>query len=145
MLHIILLPYKLRIDENALDGENPIEVYYSNKNCFKWLIKEFDITVQDTRADFEVYVKDYDYITKELTFEILNIAETDVEALTIEIPKQDNIDIKGANRIVVGDLDSNEYTTADFEATLPEWRIRNNYKHIIYRFNKYKKRITKSS
>jgi hypothetical protein len=112
-----LAPYKLRIDENALDGENPIEVYYSTSKA-TGLIKEFDITVQDTRADFEVYIKDYDYATKELTFEILNIEKIDIQALTIEIPKQDNIEIKGANRIVVGDLDSNEYTTADFEATL---------------------------
>ncbi len=114
-----LVPYKLRIDSNALDGENPIEIYYSTRTASN-VVKEFDITVEDVRADFEIHVKDYNYITKELTFEILNIAESDVEALTLEIPKQDDVSIKGANRIVVGDLDSNEYTTADFEATLPD-------------------------
>lgn len=114
-----LAPYKLRLDENALDGENPIEVYYSTTKS-SMIIKEFNITVEDIRADFEIYVKDYDYSTKELTLEILNIEKSDVEALTIEIPKQDNVKIKGANRVVVGDLDSNEYTTADFEAILPE-------------------------
>jgi len=36
----------------------------------------------------------------------------------LEIPKQTNIIVKGPNRVVVGDLDSNEYTTADFEATM---------------------------
>ncbi len=113
-----LAPYKLRIDSNALDGDNPIETYYSTKTASN-VVKEFDITVEDIRADFEIHVKDYNYVTKELTFEILNIAESDVEALTIEIPKQDDVSIKGANRMVVGDLDSNEYTTADFEATLP--------------------------
>lgn len=114
-----LAPYKIRIDSNALDGENPIEIYYSTRTASN-VVKEFDITVEDIRADFEIHVKDYNYITKELTFEILNIAESDVEALTLEIPKQENIGIKGTNRMVVGDLDSNEYTTADFEATLPE-------------------------
>ncbi len=125
-----LAPYKLRLDENALDGENPIEIYYSTKTASS-IIKEFDITVEDVRADFEIHVKDYDYNTKELTFEILNIAEADVEALTLEIPKQENIEIKGANRIVVGDLDSNEYTTADFEAILPESQSTINL-NIIY-------------
>jgi len=114
-----LAPYKLRVDSSALDGENPIEVYYSTRTASN-VVKEFDITVEDVRANFEIHVKDYNYVTKELTFEILNIAESDVEALTLEIPKQDDVTIKGANRIVVGDLDSNEYTTADFEATLPE-------------------------
>jgi hypothetical protein len=114
-----LAPYKLRLDENALDGENPIEVYYSTAGSSN-IIKDFNITVEDIRADFEIYVKNYDYTTKELTFEILNIKESDVKALTLEIPKQEGIEIKGANRIVVGDLDSNEYTTADFEAVIPE-------------------------
>ena len=113
-------PYKLRIDENALDGENPIEISYSTSASATMIIQEFNITVEDTRADFEVSVKDYDYATNELTFEILNIEETDVQALTLEIPKQEGIEIKGANRVVVGDLDSNEYTSADFEAILPK-------------------------
>jgi len=113
-----LAPYKLRVDENALDGENPIEVYYSTGATN--IVKEFNLTVEDIRADFEVYVKDYDYTTNEITFEILNIEEVDIEALTIEIPKQDNVEVKGSNRVVVGDLDSNEYTTADFEAILPK-------------------------
>ncbi|MCX6750865.1 MAG: hypothetical protein NTZ83_05385 [Candidatus Pacearchaeota archaeon] len=125
-----LAPYKLRLDENALDGDNPIEVYYSNSGASN-VIKEFDITVEDIRADFEIHVKNYDYTTRELTFEILNIAEADVQALTLEIPKQEGIEIKGANRIVVGDLDSNEYTTADFEAILPEGQTNINL-NVIY-------------
>ncbi|MCR4323820.1 MAG: hypothetical protein NUV37_02540, partial [Nanoarchaeota archaeon] len=76
------------------------------------------VEVEDSKAEFEVYVKDYDYNTNELTIEILNIAASGIEALTVEIPKQETISIKGPNRIVVGDLDSNEYTTAEFEATV---------------------------
>jgi len=53
----------------------------------------------------------------------LNIESSDVEALTLSIPKQTNIIVKGPNRVVVGDLDSNEYTTADFEATMRDGEI----------------------
>jgi hypothetical protein len=109
-----LAHYKLRIDSDAIEGNTPIEVEYST-NALVFL-KEFNLKIEDTRADFEVYVKDYNYDTKEITFEILNIEDVDIEALTIEIPKQENIKIKGANKMIVGDLDSNEYTTADFEA-----------------------------
>jgi hypothetical protein len=115
-----LIPYKLRVDENTLNGENPIEVYYSNELSTTSVIKDFNISVEDTRADFEVNVKNYDYTTRDLTLEILNTGKTNVKALTIEIPKQDSIEVKGANRVVVGDLDSNEYTTADFEAIMPK-------------------------
>ena len=111
-----LATYKLRINEDALNGNNPIEVVYSNSKSNAELLKEFEIYIEDTHADFEVHVKDYDPLTSELTFEILNIADVDVQALTIEIPKQEDIKIKGANIKVIGDLDSNEYTTADFEA-----------------------------
>lgn len=124
-----LAPYKLRLDENALDGENPIEVYYSAGSSS--VVQDLNITVQDTRADFEVNVKNYDYTTRILTFNILNIAKNNVKALTLEIPKQNGIEIKGANRVVVGDLDSNEYTTADFEAILPQGQTNINLS-VIY-------------
>lgn len=111
----VLVAYKVRIDKDALDGVNEIEVEV--KSGITSIIKEFNLEVDDSRADFEVYIKEYNYKTKEMTLEILNIEESDAEALVVEIPKQDNIIIKGPNRVIVGDVDSNEYTTADFEAT----------------------------
>ena len=119
----LLIPYEVRVDENALDGSNPIEVAVQSKGDAS-VTRTFDIEIEDVRADFEVYVKDYSYTTHELTLEILNIAEADVEALTLEIPKQDTLRIKGSNKLVVGDLDSNEYTTADFEAIPSEGEFR---------------------
>lgn len=113
-----LAPFKIKVSEEALDGDNKIEVKYRNGKDVSYTTKEFNLNVKDTRAEFEVHVKDYDFGTKQLTFEILNIAEEDVEALTIEIPVQDGVLVKGANRNIVGDLDSNDYTTADFKATL---------------------------
>jgi len=112
----ILIPYEVRINKDALDGANPIEVRAQSRGDAP-LTKTLNIEIDDVRADFEVYVKDYSYATNEITLEILNIESSDVEALTVEIPKQDTIQIKGPNRLVVGDLDSNEYTTADFEAS----------------------------
>ena len=111
----ILIPYEVRINKDALDGTNPIEVRAQSRGDAP-LVKTLNLEIDDVRAAFEVYVKDYSYATNEMTLEILNIESSDVEALSLEIPKQDSINVKGANRIVVGDLDSNEYTTADFEA-----------------------------
>ncbi len=118
----ILIPLEVRVDSDALDGPNPLEATVKN-GAGAPLIKSFNLEIKDIRADFEVYIKNYDYTTKELTIEVLNIAENDVEALTMEISKQDNIIIKGPNRVVMGDLDSNEYTTADFEANPSEGEI----------------------
>ena len=150
----LLIPYKVRINEDALDGENPIEVNLQNKGDAP-LSQTFNIEVDDVRADFEVYIKNYNYQTHELELEILNIAESDVEALTVEIPKQENINVKGSNRIVVGDLDSNEYTSADFEATISNGQIninliysdaintrRTNNKAIIFDNSYFTERVT---
>jgi len=111
----ILIPYEVRIDPNALDGANLIEARMQNKGDAQQ-ITSFSLEIEDVKGDFEVYIKDYSYATNELTLEILNIEASDVEALTVKIPKQENIIVKGAAQNIVGDLDSNEYTTADFEA-----------------------------
>jgi hypothetical protein len=118
----LLIPYEVRIDEDALDGANPIEAKTQIKGGLVNL-KTFNIEVQETKVLFEVYVKDYDYLTHELNVEVLNIGDSDIRALTLEIPRQEKIQIKGPNRIVVGDLDSNEYTSADFEAIVSDGLI----------------------
>ncbi len=115
---IWLLPYKLRIDKDALEGANKLEVKYkpgTDKSSSFYIKESFDIEVEDVRTDFEVYIKDYDEDTGTMTFEILNIGDNDVEALTVEIPEQENITVKGSSTTILGSLDSNEDTTFDFK------------------------------
>jgi hypothetical protein len=112
-----LAPYRVFVSEDAIDGDMPIEVRYRSSKNLGHETKSFDLNIEDTKADFEVHIKDYNYETKILTLEILNIVENDAEALTIEIPKQNLISITGSNKNIVGDLDSNDYTTAEFKAT----------------------------
>ena len=125
-------PFKVRVDENALDGDTQIEIKTKIGFTSGYIIKQFLLNIKDSKVDFEVHVKDYDYNTNTVTFEILNIGKNDVEALTVEIPKQENIKIKGPNRNIVGDIDSNEFSTADFEAIIKNGEIKIN---IIYTDN----------
>jgi hypothetical protein len=118
-----IAPFRLRVAENALDGSTPIKIRYKIGSNTVYITEEFNIEIDNVLADFEVHVKDYDSNTRNLVFEILNIASSDVEALTVEIPKQENVEIKGSKINIVGDLDSNEYTTADFEAIPREGEI----------------------
>ena len=118
-----MAPYTVIVDKDAIDGDSLIEVKYRYGGNQEYITKQFNIEIEDVRADFEVYVEDYDSTTNTLTFEILNTAESDVEALTIEIPEQENVQIRGSNINIVGDLDSNEYTTADFKAVPKDGNI----------------------
>jgi len=59
----ILIPYEIRIDADALDGANPIEVSVQNEGDALTL-ETLDVEIDDVRADFEVYVKDYSFKTQ---------------------------------------------------------------------------------
>lgn len=112
------IAYKVRVDSDAMNGDNPIEIAFSNKGASSaFQSKEFNLFVEDTRADFEVYVKNFDYTTNEITLEILNIADVDVKSITLELLETEDISIKGSRTKIIGDLDSNEYTTTDFEVS----------------------------
>lgn len=122
----LMAPYTVRVDSDALDGDNTIEVSFANsKNSIvpSFQSKQFNLNVENVKADFEVFVKDYDSTTKQITFQILNTAKNDIYTLTTEVPQQSNIEVKGSNINVVGDLDSNDYTTTTFEATPKDGQI----------------------
>jgi len=121
-----LIPYNLKVNSDTLDGDAEVQAYFSpgtSTSTQNLYTQKFNVNIQDSRADFEVHVKNYDSLTKTITFEILNIAKVDIKALTVEVPDQENVNIKGSKFNIVGDLDSNEYTTADFEATPKDGNI----------------------
>ncbi|MGC9309687.1 MAG: LPXTG cell wall anchor domain-containing protein [Candidatus Nanoarchaeia archaeon] len=117
-----MIPYDLIVDKDVVAKEYQLDVRYaSGKSASTYIKKTFNISVDDARVDFEVSIDDYSQ--QEVTFQILNIEDSDAEAVTIEIPQQENIIIKGARRNIIGDLDSNEYTTGDFQAIAQEGYI----------------------
>lgn len=123
-----ILPFELIVDNNALDGANPIEVSYGSSTAATKL-KEFSIEIEDVRTDFEVAISDYVQAENRLTFSILNTGDGDAEAVVIEIPRQDNIQVKGASKNIVGSLDSKDDTTFSFEAVPSDGEININ---ILY-------------
>lgn len=111
-----MVPYKVRVDENAVDGNNTIRYKYSSGNSdSSYLIGNKSIEVKDLKTNFEVFLKDYNSETKILTLEIMNSGKNDVEGLTLEIPSQENIKVKGPNYKIIGSLDSNDFSTATYE------------------------------
>lgn len=124
-----LVPYKLAIDYDAEKGENSLDVIVST-SLGSGILTTFDIEIDDVQTDFEVYARDYSELQGELTLEIINIGENDIDSLSIEVPKQDNVQIRGSSINTVGILDSNEYTTSTFDLVAQEGEI-----DLIIRYN----------
>lgn len=122
----ILKGYKLRVDGNALDGDNKLKAAYGySGNAGKAsYTKEFDVNVKDSRTDFDISIQDYDATKNVITFGIINIGKRDVESLTLEIPDQENIKVNGANKAIIGSLNSHDDTTASIESVPNEGEIR---------------------
>ena len=110
------IPYTVRVDKDALDNEYDLKVSYRSENNAA-LEKHFNISVKDVKSDFDVFVSDYVAATKTITLGILNTGKHDVEALTVDVPKQTSIDVKGSNKAIIGTLDANQDTTFTYEAT----------------------------
>lgn len=119
-------PFSLRVDPTALDKTYKITVRYSTSKGGGSLSlkKDFNISVENVKADFDVFVDDYVQTTNTITFNILNIGKNDVEALTVEVPKQQTIDVKGSNKAIIGTLDANQDTTFTYEATPRDGEIK---------------------
>lgn len=113
-----LAAFKVRVDKNALDGDNKIKAKFGDINVqnINALEKDFYINVEETRTDFDVIVQDYTPSTKTLTFAIVNIGKKNAEALTLEIPEQGNVKLVGNNKVVIGSLDINDDTTTTIVA-----------------------------
>lgn len=119
-----IVPYTVRVDSGALDGDARIELLYSTKGTTSFKqSKEFDLRIQEVKADFKIFIRSYDYSSRRLVLEVLNIAKNDVRSAVLTIPSQDNIKIFGGNKNIIGDLDSNDYTSTDFVAIPSEGKI----------------------
>lgn len=111
------VPYKLRIDKDALDGENEIKINYSSgSNKEGYLMKKFNITIEDSRTDFDVAIQDYSTSLNTITLSISNIGDSDANSVTVEIPSQTTIEMKGSNKNIVGNIEANDYTSINFKA-----------------------------
>jgi hypothetical protein len=114
-----MIPYKVRVSKDALEGENQIPVQYTFTTASgNDLVRkaDFNVTIENVMTDFEVSVKDYVQADNKIVFEILNVGEHNAEAVTIDIPTQATMQVKGSERNIIGSLDSNEDTTFDYEA-----------------------------
>lgn len=114
----VFVKYRVRVDKNAIDGNNEIKIRYVYNTDGKWdnyITKEFNVTIEDTKTDFDVAIQDFSYKTNTLSLAISNIGNKDANSVTVSLPEQSSIEILGSDKNIVGGIEANDYTIATFK------------------------------
>lgn len=109
--------YKLRVDKDAINGDNPLTLSWSydtgNDNNRQGFGQDFDVSIENPRTDFDAVAQDYSSGTA--TIAIANIGSKAASSVIVSIPKQDVFNTMGASASVIGNLDAGDYTIVTFQ------------------------------
>lgn len=110
-----LVKYHVRVDKDAVDGENEIGIKYMyGNNAFATeSSKTFNVTVENPRTDFDVVVQDSSSGTTSLA--VANIGSNTAYSVIVSIPEQSGYRASGATSTVLGNLDASDYTLTSFQ------------------------------
>jgi len=121
-----MISYKLRVDKDALDGNNSIEVHYthgkSDPNVY--YTKKFDIKIRDSRTTFDAVIQEIS--GNDVSIAIANVGKYTANSVVVRIPEQEYFMASGTNGQMVGNLESGDYTIVSFNI-LPKG---NNFRNI---------------
>lgn len=123
-LYTVVLQYKLKVDKNALEGWNTIDLKYSI-NSAATLEKEIEIYVTEPpdKAELKVFYvgtdpKPYPGSKAALSVDLANIASGSAYYTIVEA-RSDVADIE-VNEIFVGTMDADDFDTIDFDMVIDE-------------------------
>lgn len=120
----IVLHYKVRIDSNAVPGDNELDLAYSSDGTGNvMLVTPLEIDVQNSQTDFSIVVQDSS--SSGTSLGIANTGENTANSLIMKVPEQPNFRTTGVtNSQILGNLNSGDYTLATFQ--LEQTNPRNN-------------------
>jgi len=108
-----LLHYTVRVDEDAVDGVNELELKISSIRYDDLsVIDSFDIYVSDAQTDFDLVVQDSS--DSEISIAIANIGKNTANSMIVRVPEQEDYTTTGTNGQMVGNLDAGDYTIVSF-------------------------------
>ena len=119
----VFVKYKLRVDKDAIDGENAIKIRYvydTNGQWINYITREFNVTVEDPRTDFDIAIQDYSPATGTLSIAVSNTGDQNADSVTVSLPEQSAIEIIGSNKEIIGGIETNDYTVSSFKVVPKE-------------------------
>ena len=108
-----LLHYTIRVDEDAIEGINELELKISSNRYDDLSVTgSFDIYISDAQTDFDLVVQDSS--DSEISLAIANIGKNTANSMIVRIPEQEDYTATGTNGQMVGNLDAGDYTIVSF-------------------------------
>ncbi len=111
--NVIVLEYKIKVDKDATEGTNEIQLRYNEDGSDSWLYKTFDIEVEDAQTDFDLVVQES--TDNEVSIAIANTGKNVASSVIVKIPEQENFQVVGTSGQMVGNLENGDYTLVSFE------------------------------
>jgi hypothetical protein len=104
-----LVKYRLRVDDNAVDGDNAIKLRYSEGSSNSFSTVSFNVSVSNPRTNFDVIMQD------STTLAVANIGSKTASSVIVSIPSQQNLRVSGATSSIIGTLNAGDYTLVTFQ------------------------------
>jgi uncharacterized membrane protein YuzA (DUF378 family) len=104
-----LAKFKVRVDSNAVNGDNEIKARISSGDGTSYVVGKFNISVSNPRTDFDVITQD------STTLAVANIGSNSASSVIVSIPPQKNFRVNGATSSIIGSLNAGDYTLVTFQ------------------------------
>lgn len=110
---IIVLEYKIKVDEDAVEGTYKLTLKTCAENIGNCVFNDFNVTVENVRTDFEVVVQES--TAEVVSLAIANTGKNPANSVTVKIPEQENFRAVGVAESIIGNINSGDYTIASFQ------------------------------
>jgi hypothetical protein len=119
------VPYTLRVDKNALEGESQLTVKYApgNWDSNSYLTKKFNISIKNYQTSFDAVIQDFS--SNQVSIALANIGKYAANAVVVRVPQQENYIVTSSDGQMIGNLDSGDYTLVSFSLTPKSNQIQN--------------------
>ena len=110
------IPYKLRVDKDALDGNNEITFHYASgaaqSQSNSYITGKINISIKDSRTAFDAVIQEVS--GSDISIAIANTGKYTANSVVVRIPEQEEFTTSVTNGQMVGNLDSGDYTIVGF-------------------------------
>ena len=109
----VVVEYKVKVDEDATEGTNEIELRFNTDGGDSWFYRTFNIEVTEARTDFDLVIQEVD--EQQVSIAIANTGKNVAYSVIVKVPEQDYFETIGTSGQMVGNLENGDYTMVSFE------------------------------